>query len=159
MVGVTETTVKPQCFPFPGHKKVKLWDIPGGSTMKFPADKYVIDFGLWHMSGVILVTATRASELDVKILTVLSHYKVPWYYVRTKVDLDIMNNMEDHGISADQTINSIRNDLVRNMRSVPGGEKLSPARVFVVSSRHSEVHGHWREFACVRKDLEVSYDL
>ena len=153
-VGVTETIVEPQCFPFPGKDKIKLWDIPGASTIKFPADKYVVQFGLFRMSGVILVTATRASELDVRILALLNKFNVPWYYVRTKVDMDIQNELEDHGTEPKETVNRIRKDLVKNMRAVPGGEKLPSSRVFVVSSRVSEVHGEWDEFAkCLGKDL------
>ena len=64
-VGVVETTVKPTPYSFPDQPNLKLWDLPGGATVKFPADKYVVEFGLRHMSGVILVTATHASHLDV----------------------------------------------------------------------------------------------
>ena len=158
-VGVVETTVKPTPYSFPDQPNLKLWDLPGGATVKFPADKYVVEFGLRHMSGVILVTATRASHLDVEILNVLNHYKVPWYYVRSKADVDVENNLNDFGIDANETINTIKTNLVENMRTAQGGANLPSSRVFVISNRLSAQIGHWREFAaCIAADLRVAYE-
>lgn len=159
-VGVKETTLEPRRYSFPDNDNICLWDLPGGSTAKFPAHKYVVEFGLRHMSGVVLVTASRASQLDVEILTVLNEYKVPWYYVRNKLDQDIASNLHDHGKSPEETIAELKADLVRNMRAVPGASELPASRVFVLSARPDEPHGHWREFsACIAKDLETSYAL
>merc|ERR1712000_716026 len=131
---------------------------PGGSTMKFPAEKYVVEFGLRHMSGVIIVTATRATELDVEIMNLLNHYQVPWYYVRTKADFDIENNMNDYGTSEAATLKQIKDNLVENMRASEGGADLSSSRVFVISNRFGNNVGDWNQFAgCIATDLRISY--
>merc|ERR1719401_2268137 len=43
----------------------------------------------------------------------LRHFSVPHFMVRNKVDADIANNEDDHGIPADRTLASIEADMQR----------------------------------------------
>ena len=45
-VGVTETTTEPRPDAFPGNDKIKIWDLPGANTTKFPISRYAEEFQL-----------------------------------------------------------------------------------------------------------------
>jgi len=128
-VGVCETTLEPTKYPFPGQPKVCLWDLPGSGTAAVPSQTYIQDMGLRYFDKVLICTAGRFTETEIKLRAELEKHSVPFYMVRTKVDIDALNNREDNGQPENATCEQIREDLRRN-HSVPD--------VYLISSRDPE---------------------
>jgi len=95
-------------------------------TPRFPADVYVRDMGLRHFDGVLIVTAGRFTEVDLALIQQLSHWQVPFYVVRNKVDQDIESNLEDNGIEEEETVRQIKRFM---------SEEHAIDKVYAVSAR------------------------
>mmetsp|Transcript_143461 Transcript_143461/g.458666 ORF Transcript_143461/g.458666 Transcript_143461/m.458666 type:complete len:324 (+) Transcript_143461:509-1480(+) len=74
---------------------VVLWDLPGAGTLAHPSSTYIRDKGLHWLDIVVLVSASRVTELDHQLISGLSCPQlsgiqpVPTIFLRTKVDIDI----------------------------------------------------------------------
>jgi len=129
-VGVVETTMSPTMYAFPGKQELRIWDLPGAGTEKFPLEGYTRNMGLRYFDSVLIVSAARSTETEIALRKELEHHGVPFLMVRTKVDIDIWNNLKDSDktISEDATLESIREDL----KQQHGTLKQEP---YLVSSR------------------------
>jgi GTP-binding protein EngB required for normal cell division len=125
-VGVEETTMDPMPYPFPQLPHVRLWDLPGAGTPRFPQETYLRDMGLRYFDIVIVVSKERFTQIDVMLLKELAEFGVPHFTVRTKIDIDVGNNEEDHGATEAETMAQIKNYLRRQGVDHP----------FLVSCRH-----------------------
>mmetsp|Transcript_103252 Transcript_103252/g.291984 ORF Transcript_103252/g.291984 Transcript_103252/m.291984 type:complete len:444 (+) Transcript_103252:116-1447(+) len=110
-VGVNETTVDPKMYQYPGEARTRLWDVAGAGSPKCPRDNYIQTIGLRYFDVVLVLSATRFTETEIKLLTELRTHSVPNFMVRTKLDTDIDNNESDYGRSADETKQGILEDL------------------------------------------------
>lgn len=128
-VGVCETTREPTKYPFPGQPKVCLWDLPGSGTAAVPSETYIQDMGLRYFDKLLILTAGRFTETEIKLRAEFEHHNVPFFMVRTKVDIDVVNNKEDNMKEDNVTLHEIRQDLKKNH---------SASQVFLVSSRDPE---------------------
>lgn len=125
-VGVNETTARPTVYTFPGQPRVRLWDVPGAGTQAVPSSTYVADMGLRYFDRVVIVSAGRFTQMEVELKAELEQHNVPFFMVRTKVDIDVWNNREDNNASETDTLQVIREDLM---------QKAEVKRVFLVSAR------------------------
>lgn len=126
--GVKETTLRPMMYTFPGIDKVRLWDLPGAGTPGFPKENYLRDMGLRHFDSVLIVTANRFTSTEVMLREELERYTVPYFMVRTKIDLDIWNNKEDNKLEEAVTLKNIRDELVQH----------GVSQIYLVSSREPD---------------------
>lgn len=110
-VGVNETTRVPTMYPFPGQPEVRLWDLPGSGTALVPSETYIQDMGLRYFDKVLIVTAGRFTSTEVKLRAELERHGVPFFMVRTKVDIDVWNNKEDNKMEEEATLAQIRDDF------------------------------------------------
>jgi len=110
-VGIRETTKLVSMYAFPCDRRVRLWDFPGAGTALFPIDTYIARLGLRYLDMVIIVTAVRFTETEILLMRELQTHQVPFFMVRTKIDIDVWNNQEDNGCDAKQTIKHIRSDI------------------------------------------------
>jgi len=114
-VGVNETTAEPIPYAFPGEPRVRLWDMQGASTTCTSENTsaiYIRKIGLRYFDIVLLLSCRRFSELEYEVVTELRGHGVPFFFVRTKLDVDIMNNMADNRLDAEETERKIREDLL-----------------------------------------------
>jgi len=130
-VGVKETTMLISMYAFPNEPRVQLWDFPGAGTPAFPLETYIARMGLRYLDKVIIVTAGRFTETDLKLRSALDQFGVPYVLVRTKVDIDVWNNKEDNGANEQQTLAQITQDL-----HITCGVQ----RPFLVSLRDTNAH-------------------
>lgn len=130
-VGVNETTMRPTQYAFPGNNGIRLWDLPGAGTAGFPLETYIQTMGLRYFDSVLIVTAGRFTTTEIALRTELEEHRVPYFMVRTKIDLDVWNNSEDNGLAEEATLKQIRDDL-RSNHSVE-----SP---YLVSSRYPKLY-------------------
>jgi len=106
-------------------RPVRIWDLPGAGTNTFPSSCCVREMGLRYFDVVILVVSGRVSEIDVHVAEELESFKVPCFVARSQVDMDIENEIEDHGTSDKDVEAKLRGDMAAQ----------GFARVFLVSSR------------------------
>lgn len=128
-VGVTETTMAPTMYIFPGRDKLRLWDLPGADTQNFPRDTYIRNMGLRYFDSVLIVSAGRFTETELELRKELEQHQVPFLMVRTKVDIDVMNNMTDNDVGEEDTLNTIRDEFFKQHGN---------HRSYLVSSRDPE---------------------
>jgi len=129
-VGVNETTREPTMYPFPGEKRVRLWDLPGSGTEAVPSETYVQDMGLRYFDKVLIATAHRFTSTEVTLREELERHGVPYFMVRTKVDIDVYNNAQDNNMNEGATVKVIQDDFKKNKVPNP----------YLVSSRDPEVY-------------------
>lgn len=113
-VGVSETTAEPTPYAFPGEPRVRLWDMEGASptcTSDNMAEGYIRKVGLRYFDVVLVLSARRFTEVECEIVKELVSHDIPHFFVRTKLDVDIMNNLADNGMSPTETAERIREDL------------------------------------------------
>jgi len=133
VVGFTEQTTSPRPYAFPSHPNVKLWDLPGGGTTRFPKEHYLYQFGLRYFHGIIIITGDRWVELDRDILDLASQFQIPYYVVRSKVDRTLEDGAQDHGLSEDQVLKRLRLELSTHIHSA--NPQFSASKLYLISSR------------------------
>lgn len=130
-VGVKETTMEPTMYTFPGRQNFRIWDLPGADTESFPRESYIRNMGLRYFDSVLIVTAGRFTQTEIEIRKELEQHDVPFLMVRTKVDIDVWNNLLDNEVSHEMTLTSVREDLQQQ-------QGMQHSRSYLVSSRDPE---------------------
>mmetsp|Transcript_32296 Transcript_32296/g.59395 ORF Transcript_32296/g.59395 Transcript_32296/m.59395 type:complete len:333 (-) Transcript_32296:321-1319(-) len=122
-VGVKETTILPSPFAAKtnydsdvtissaGNQTIMLWDLPGVGTPRFPTEDYFKTVGLRHFDIVLIMAAGRFSDNDFMLKNELERVKLPFFFIRSKIDIDVTNNMDDHEIEEAETLRQIKDDL------------------------------------------------
>ncbi|XP_065328160.1 interferon-gamma-inducible GTPase 10-like [Pelmatolapia mariae] len=128
--GVVETTSEVTEYPHPNYPNVKLWDLPGIGTTKFPAKKYLKLVGFEKYDFFIIISATRFTENDVKLTQEIQKIKKKFYFVRSKIDNDINAERRKRDFNEEKTLKVIRDDCVHRLRDLG----VESPQVFLVSS-------------------------
>ena len=71
--------------------------------------------GLRFFDAVVLVTATRVTDIDRSIVAALQSFKVPCFVVRSKIDVDIRNELEDNGLSEETTRGRVHHEVLQSL--------------------------------------------
>mmetsp|Transcript_70935 Transcript_70935/g.122967 ORF Transcript_70935/g.122967 Transcript_70935/m.122967 type:complete len:352 (-) Transcript_70935:59-1114(-) len=111
-------------------RPVRVWDLPGAGTTTFPSSCCVREMGLRYYDVIVLVVSGRVSETDIKVAHELELFKVPHFVARSQVDVDMENELEDHGGSCEEVARRLRRDMASQGFS----------QVFLVSSRQPVSH-------------------
>jgi len=139
-VGVLETTLEPKSYPFPENENITLWDLPGVGTPLFPRETYAERVGLDKYDFLLILSHTAFTEEDVWLASRLALMKKPYFFIRTKIDEDIKNQLEDYGHSADRTVTSIRHAATKFVNDkLPTGTDI-PIKVFVLNAKKKSNH-------------------
>ncbi|XP_033014111.1 interferon-inducible GTPase 5-like [Lacerta agilis] len=139
LTGVTETTMVPQEYSHPTFPNFKIWDLPGIGTTKFSAKEYLTKVNFSNYDFFIIVSSGRFTEDDTKLALEIQENNKKFYYVRSKVDIDIDNDRRSKGIdvgdthemmqSEKETLETIRKDSYNNLKALG----VSSPRVFLIS--------------------------
>ncbi|KAH3791537.1 hypothetical protein DPMN_145025 [Dreissena polymorpha] len=62
--GCNKTSTAPACYPHPNNSNLVYWDLPGVGTKQFPKHSYLEKVHFNMYDAIILVSATRFTELD-----------------------------------------------------------------------------------------------
>ncbi len=123
-VGITETTHEPQEYKHPEHTNVALWDLPGVGTSIFPRSSYLDQIDVERYDFFLILSDGRSTENVIWLAEELEIRGKPYYFVRTKVNMDIQNDKEDNprSHSAERVISKLkqecRNDMIKfNIRA------------------------------------------
>ncbi|XP_043933576.1 T-cell-specific guanine nucleotide triphosphate-binding protein 2-like [Protopterus annectens] len=129
--GVTETTLVPTPYPHFHFPNVVFWDLPGVGTPNFIAQDYLKDMNFECYDFFLIVSSCRFRENDAKLAQEIERMRKPFYFVRTKIDLD-MYSLQKRRKNANQKeiLEQIRADCVSNLQSAG----MSQPQVFLLSS-------------------------
>ncbi|XP_034974978.1 interferon-inducible GTPase 5-like [Zootoca vivipara] len=137
--GVTETTMVPQEYSHPTFPKVKFWDLPGFGKDNFSAEEYLEEVNFSKYDFFIIIASGRFTEDDTNLALEIQKNKKKFYYVRSKVDVDIDNDRKSKGIkegdsdrkmqSEKETLDTVRTDSYDNLKALG----VSSPRVFLIS--------------------------
>ncbi|TPX50860.1 hypothetical protein SeLEV6574_g00650 [Synchytrium endobioticum] len=83
--GEAETTLEITSYKLTNHAVV--WDVPGVGTAKTPPDTYVTKNKLYAFDVIVVCTADRFTEGELRVAAELKKWKTPIVFVRTKTDI------------------------------------------------------------------------
>uniref|UniRef100_A0A8C8SBI8 IRG-type G domain-containing protein n=1 Tax=Pelusios castaneus TaxID=367368 RepID=A0A8C8SBI8_9SAUR len=127
--GVKETTKKAQSYSHPTSPNVILWDLPGIESPNYPAATYKKDVNLDDYDFFVIISAGRFSMADIHLAKLISSMEKKFYFVRSKVDVDLANEQRKRDFNEETTLRIIRNDCVEQLQKAG---IISP-QVFLVS--------------------------
>lgn len=124
--------------------------MPGCGTAKFPFESYVDDMKLSEFDAIVLVTANRFYEADIKLFNyVTDSLKKPIFLVRTKMDDAVRDGAEDNDLSKDQVVDMVLTDIMNNT----GVSDTS--KIYLVSSKPKQI----TKFDTARLITDISENL
>ncbi|XP_042295243.1 interferon-inducible GTPase 5-like [Sceloporus undulatus] len=127
--GVTQTTMEPKPYPHPIFPKVTIWDLPGIGTREFKAKQYLKNVNFSRYDFFIIVSSGHFTENDFMLAHEIQKMQKRFYYVRTKVDVNVESEKKKQNFREDETLEKIRNDCSENLKKA--GD--SSPRVFLMS--------------------------
>ncbi|XP_034612462.1 interferon-inducible GTPase 5-like [Trachemys scripta elegans] len=128
-IGLTETTKDPTAYHHPIHPNVIVWDLPGIGTTNYPTETYAEDVSLDRYDFFIIIAAGRFLETDSHLAKEINKMGKKFYFVRTKVDVDLANEKKSHDFKEEKTLHVIRSDCMVQLQKAG---IISP-QVFLVS--------------------------
>ncbi|MGQ1477029.1 GTPase [Acinetobacter baumannii] len=130
-VGFVETTMEPK--EYKTENGIILVDLPGCGTANFPFETYIDDIQISSFDAIILVTANRFYEADIKLFNyVVNNLKKPIFLVRTKMDTAVRDGAEDNNLSRDEVIAMVLEDMIHNTDA-------DPSKIYLVSSKQKQI--------------------
>uniref|UniRef100_A0A8C4YNX1 Interferon-inducible GTPase 5-like n=2 Tax=Gopherus evgoodei TaxID=1825980 RepID=A0A8C4YNX1_9SAUR len=114
--GVKQTTMKRKAYPYPRLQNVTIWDLPGIGTPSFEADKYLNRVKFNNYDFFIIVTATCFTSHHITLARAIHRLGKRFYYVRSKVDIDLRAEQRKRNFNKERTLQEIREDCKENLR-------------------------------------------
>jgi GTP-binding protein EngB required for normal cell division len=124
------TTKKATIYEYPGNHKITLHDLPGFGTIQLPTNDYEKKMKL-HKYDYILIVVGNIEENDIEIAKKLKEMKRPFCFVRSKIDVDILNSVTD-GESEKGAVEKIKSNLSGNLKDAG----LNKTKYFVISNKN-----------------------
>ncbi|KAK7810332.1 hypothetical protein U0070_009366 [Myodes glareolus] len=121
-IGVVETTMRRTPYKHPNIPNVVIWDLPGIGTTKFPPKDYLEKMKFSEYDFFIIVSATRFKKNDIDLAKAVSMMKKDFYFVRTKVDIDLETEKGcKHAFGRENLLQQIQRhcDKLKNKLSIP----------------------------------------
>jgi len=118
-VGVKETTLDVRSYTHPDNEMLKFWDLPGVGSNEFPKATYLSRIDVDRYDFFLLITADRFTENDTWLGNEFRKRKKKYFFVRTKIDVDISNNNKSHPSTHDEeaVINEIRESTASHLKA------------------------------------------
>jgi predicted GTPase len=115
-VGTVETTLKPVPYEHPNFPNVIFWDLPGVGTPNFPQKTYKKKVNLKFYDFFLIVISNRFTENALWLAKVLTKKHRPFFFVRSKVDIDIsMKRKYNPNIKDKQILKELKSDIKNNL--------------------------------------------
>ncbi|XP_052011912.1 interferon-inducible GTPase 1-like [Apodemus sylvaticus] len=131
-VGVTETTTEAVSYKHPKVKNLTLWDLPGIGTMKFQPKDYLEKVEFKKYDFFIIASSTRFTKHELDLAKAIRIMKKNYYFVRTKVDVDLENEEKCHPrtFNRETTLEDIQNYCLDGFKN----NKIEEPKVFLISN-------------------------
>ncbi|XP_050013838.1 interferon-inducible GTPase 1-like [Alexandromys fortis] len=146
-VGVVLTTIERTPYKHPQNKMLILWDLPGIRTMNFPMEDYLEKVKFQEYDFFIIVSSTRFTKLDLDLAKAIRFMKKNYYFVRTKVDLDLDNEKKykPHTFDREMTLQQIRSTYVNAF----SWNNMDVPQIFLISNSNLSDY----DFPCLMDTL------
>ncbi|XP_004468635.1 interferon-gamma-inducible GTPase 10-like [Dasypus novemcinctus] len=133
-VGVVETTEKKTLYQHPKYPNVNFWDLPGTGTPNFILKSYLANLEFEKYDFFIIISSTRFMLNDVLLAQEIKKIGKNFYFVRTKVDLELYNEEKSKPktFQKEKVLQQIRNDCLKNLTNIG----VRKPRIFLVSNFH-----------------------
>ncbi|XP_062375720.1 interferon-inducible GTPase 5-like [Sardina pilchardus] len=113
--GVVETTTEPTPYPHPKYPNVILWDLPGVGTQNFKADTYLEQVGFNQYDFFIIIASERFRSSNVDLATHIQKTKKKFYFVRSKIDVDVQAEKRRKSFDQKSVLDRIRQDCIQGL--------------------------------------------
>ena len=131
-VVLTETTVEPKEYYNPKNSKIKFWDFPGTGTPRYPdVEAYCKQVNLEGYDWFLIFTAGRFTENDFKLARKIKSIGKDFFFVRTKIDVDVQAEKRKRSFDEEALLQQIRADCLNNL-----GDLLSNQQDIFLISNH-----------------------
>lgn len=131
-VGSTHTTFQAMSYPHPHNPMLVFWDLPGVGTQRFPQETYLQMIDVDRYDCFMIMTSTRVCQTDVWLGKELKKRKKYFYFVRSKVDFDVMNDRYETGANHD--LATVLRVIRENIAACLKQERNFEVNVFLVDS-------------------------
>ena len=127
--GVNETTTNPTPYAQPGSGNLIFWDLPGVGTPRFLREEYMEKVGWEKYDYFLILGKGRFTENDVWLAENAMELKKKYYFIRTSIDMDLLNEKDDRPEAFDEKriLDDMRLDC---MSYLPSG-----APVYLISGK------------------------
>ncbi|WAQ98785.1 IIGP1-like protein, partial [Mya arenaria] len=119
-VGCNECTTECKEFRHPRKKTLSFTDLPGVGTPNFPKETYLeaVQFESFHF--FILITQCRFKENDLWLVKEITKREKHFYFVRTKIDVDVSSDKKAHPRSHNRVklLKEIRTKTAEQLKSI-----------------------------------------
>ncbi|KAH0512894.1 Interferon-inducible GTPase 1 [Microtus ochrogaster] len=131
-VGVVATTMMRTPYKHPKIQTLTLWDLPGIGTVNFPPKDYLEKVKFQEYDFFIIVSATRFTKLELDLAKAIKFMKKNYYFVRTKVDLDLDNEKKNktQTFEREKTLQQIRSMYVNTFSQI----NMDDPQIFLISN-------------------------
>ena len=119
-VDVVESTNEITAYPHPDNPTLKFWDLPGVGTDNFPRATYLEAIHVDRYDFFLLMTATRFTENDTWLGREIRGRRKQFYFVRTKVAVDVYSDRQAHPRSHGEreVLTKIRQNIADHLREM-----------------------------------------
>ncbi|XP_073710718.1 interferon-inducible GTPase 5-like [Misgurnus anguillicaudatus] len=116
--GVVETTMNPEVYHHPKYKNVKMWDLPGIGTPNFKANEYLQHVKFECYDFFIIIASDRFRECHAQLAIEIMRMRKKFYFVRSKIDVDINAEKNKKTFDQEKTLETIRQDCNKGLKAV-----------------------------------------
>ncbi|CAF1525944.1 unnamed protein product [Didymodactylos carnosus] len=126
LTGVTETTDRVEDYPHPENPNLIFYDLPGVNTPNFPRDTYLEKVNYKQYDFFIIISRTRFTDNDLWLAKEVKTRGKSFFFVRTYVDVDLVNERRDRPETYDDraVLDRIRNNSLDHLRTIESNPKV-----------------------------------
>ncbi|KAI7798971.1 putative immunity-related GTPase family, partial [Triplophysa rosa] len=129
--GPVETTMQTQVYLHPKYENVKVWDLPGIGTPNFKANEYLEQVQFERYDFFIIIASDRFRECHTQLAKEIMRMGKKFYFVRSKIDSNILAESRKKSFDQEKTLNTIREDCETGLKEIGG---MDDPVVFLISS-------------------------
>ena len=140
-VDFNECTTEVTSYCHPKYKNFILSDLPGLGTPDFPQEEYLKKVGFEKFDFFLILCYQRFTENDVWLAREVKKHNKQYFFVRTKIDIDVKNDAEDD--PREHNPDTVRERVAENCRTNFEKQGLGTSvPIFLISGRLSDI-GRW----------------
>ncbi|XP_036624017.1 T-cell-specific guanine nucleotide triphosphate-binding protein 2-like [Trichosurus vulpecula] len=150
--GVLETTTDVNYYEYPELSNVKLWDLPSIGTYDFQSESYLEKVNFSCYDFFLIISSSRFRVNDVKLAKEIRQMGKKFYFVRTKVDIDLYNERRSKPktFKKENVLQRIQKNCLQRLQDIG----IAEPEVYLISSFELESY----DFPKLRYDLVEDFE-
>jgi len=149
VTSVNECTMTIRPYPDPRNQNLIYYDLPGVGTSNFPREQYLTEIRKQTTDNIefhefdffFIVSCGRFTEDDVWLATQIMNRNKTFYFIRTKLDVDLNNTKEDDPdtYNEEEVIKGIRRACEDELKKMAKNDRWdvgkSEFKIFLLNAR------------------------